>query len=146
MKRSNKKITLGIMVLALSSLSIATFAATAYNTPAGTLASITGEKEETVLAKRQAGMTYGQIASEKGVLADFQAKNLERKKELLSLQVKEGVLTQAEADEILANMKNRQTDCLTNGTPTGKNTGCSLGKGKNGGMGMGKNCGMGGCN
>ncbi len=70
---------------------------------------------------------------------------LEQKKVLLDERVKDGTLTQQQADEIYNRMKNNQANCDGTGNARiGKNSGAGFGQGK--GMGRGFGCGAGtGC-
>lgn len=114
-------------------------------TPAEITASLTGKTITEVTQERTNGKTYGTIASEAGKLDEFQAQMLEQKKALLDSQVKNGQLTQQQADSILDTIKNNMTLC--DGTGSGRlgrtygigNNGFAKGRGRGMGMGMGRN-------
>jgi hypothetical protein len=108
-------------------------------TPAGIAASLTGRSVEEVTAQRATGTTYGAIANEAGKLDEFKTENLERIKAVLDQRVKDGSLTQARADQIIASIKTNQVNCDTTGSAgIGKMNGVGLGQG----MGMGKGAGQ----
>ena len=119
------------------------YAATS-KTPAEIAAGLTGKTVEALNQERAAGKTYGAIAAEAGKLDDFQALMLEQKKAILDQRVKDGSLTQAEADAIYNNMKNNMANCDGSGlSGKGNGQGCSLGIGGGCGMGAGQGNGQG---
>lgn len=65
---------------------------------------------------------------------EYQERMLELKKEQLDVRVEYGIITQEEADEILADMELRQEDC------TGIGTGFGCGSGNIGQGRMGRRC------
>lgn len=133
-----KKIAFVLSVLTLTLLlSVTAFAAT-YDTPAEACAGITGKTLEEVVAQRLEGATYGSIAIDAGKLEEFKAAMLELKEDRLDQLVTDGTISQADADEILDLIQERQALC--DGTGAGQG-GCGLGLGL--GMGRGQGVGQG---
>lgn len=127
--------------------------ATGATTPASIVAGLTGKSVEEVTAQRAAGKTYGTIANEAGKLAEFKAQTLEQKKIILDQRVKDGNLTQAQADQIYNSIKTNQATCDGTGSAgIGKSNGVGfeqgMGRGRGagqrngGGMGMGMRSGL----
>jgi hypothetical protein len=146
MKKFKKFIFIGAVVLIIAATSVTALAA-AYGTPAEIVAGLTGQTADSVLAaKTESGSTYGAIANEAGVLAEFKTQMLELKKEALAERVAAGRMTQEQADAILAQMEANMANCDGTGSGRGACTGTGAGFGGMGGMGkaggMGK--GMGG--
>lgn len=124
--------------------------ATGSTTPAGILSTLTGKSLEQVTAERAAGKTYGTIASEAGKLDEFKAENLEQRKVILDQRVKDGYLTQAQADAAYDTMKANQATCdgtgsarmgQINGSGSGSGQGMGMGAGQRNGGGRGMNAG-----
>lgn len=113
-------------------------------TPAGIVAELTGRSIDDIIKERMdTGKTYGRIAKESGKLKEFQAECLKLKEAILKKDVSNGLLSQAEADSILAAIKANQAVCDGNGR--GQNQG--YGRCGNKGYGCGRNQGYGrGCN
>ena len=131
-----KKLLTALITLALAAaMSVSAFAAT-YTTPADACAGVTGKTLEQVIALRQDGKTYGTIAADAGKLEEFKDAVYEIKEDRLKELVKNGTITQAEADEILAIIKERQAVCDGSG-------GGGLGRGIGGGCGNGGGQGTG---
>jgi len=139
-------------VIGLLSLSTVVFA-DALKTPATLAAELTGKTVTAVTQARLDGKTYGTQASEAGKLEEFKVQMLEIKEAVLEQRVKDGRLTQAQADEILAAVKANMAACdgtgsaqigrkLGAGFGCGTGQGCGLGQG--GGFGQGGGRGMGG--
>lgn len=156
MKTTKKILTACVAVTVIAVSSVTAFAASAYSTPAGAVAGITGRTEESVISEKQeSGKTYGTIAAEAGKLEEFQAEMFELRKESLAAQVEAGTITQERADEILKTIEENQATCDGTGTArigraTGARFGSSgagqgLGRGSKGsgtGRGQGVGCGM----
>ena len=89
--------------------------------------------------KTPAGETYGAIAKDAGKLDEFKAQMLEQKKIVLDQRVKDGTLTQQQADEIYNTIKDNQATCNgTGNAQIGKKFGAGRGQGMmGGGAGMG---------
>lgn len=88
-----------------------------------------------------AGVAY---AADIKIPADgqFKAQMLEQKKDILDQRVKDGILTQQQADDIYNGIKAKQADCDSTGKAgIGKKFGAGFGQGK--GMRNGAGCGMG---
>lgn len=103
-------------------------------TPAGIAAGLTGKSVEEITTLRAAGATYGTIANQAGKLDEFKDQTLEQKKIILDQRVKDGNLTQAQADQIYASIKTNQVNCDATG---------SAGIGKRNGVGFGQEMGQG---
>ncbi len=130
-----------LVVVGVLGVGAAAYAATA-TTPAEIVAGLTGQTVEQVVELRATGVTYGTIAAEAEVLPEFQQEMLELKKEILDQRVKDGRLTQEQADEIYQAIKDNQATC--NGTGSagvgqqyGAGFGCGAGVGAGQGLGMG---------
>ncbi len=138
MSKFKKFLAVGIAVLVLSGLSVTALAAAAYGSPAEAVAGLSGKTLDDVVAeKSETGKTYGQLASEAGVLDEFKAAVLEMKKDILAAMVAEGKLTQEQADEILAAIMENQATCDgTGGAKVGQCYGAGLGA-NGGGFGNG---------
>jgi len=115
-------------------------------TPAGIVSTLTGKSVEQVTTERAAGKTYGTIASEAGKLDEFKAEILEQKKAFLDQRVKDGNLTQAQADAAYNTMKANQSICDGTGSArmglgNGSAQGMGMGAGRQNGGGRGMNAG-----
>ena len=110
--------------------------------PAESVAGLTGQTVTEVNQQRASGVTYGTIAKDAGKLAEFQAQTLEWKKAILDQRVKDGQLTQAQADQIYSAIKANQATCDGTGSAQlGKTYGLGMGKGM--GLGTGQGYGRG---
>lgn len=131
-------------------------AETVLKRPVDVLSEITGEKVEDLYQQRAAGKTYGQIADDKKVLDEFKTKMAEQRKAIVEQRVKDGIITQEQADAYLKAMNERMEACT--GTPQGNglgkqygigfgrgsgNTGRHQGRGYGAGKGPGTGYGMG---
>lgn len=135
-----KVIAISLAVGIISVLGIS-YAVTS-KTPADIAASITGKSVEEVTAERSQGKTYGTIAKDAGKLDEFKAQMLDQKKAILDQQVKDGKMTQDQADTIYNNIKNNQATCDGTGSARiGRQCGAGLGQGC--GNGAGQGCGFG---
>jgi hypothetical protein len=110
------------------------------------VAKLTGKTTAAVVAERQAGKTFAQIAADKGVsqTAVVDA-TLKVRQDTLATKVKAGAITQTQADTALSRMKTRLADRVTstNSACDGSGAG-SGGQGRGAGRG-GNGCGGGGC-
>ncbi|HEX3028708.1 MAG TPA: DUF2680 domain-containing protein [Clostridia bacterium] len=144
MKRTKK---LAALLVAIGMIGIlgtagAVYAATTAKTPAEIVSGLTGKSVEDLNKERASGKKYGTIAKEAGKLDEFKAQMLEQKKAVLDQRVKNGTLTQQQADQIYNNIKNNQATCDGTGNAAiGRNNGAGFGGGH--GMGQGRGCGMG---
>ena len=111
--------------------------ATVVKTPAEVAAALTGKTVEAVNEERAEGKTYGTIANDAGKLDEFKAQMLDQKKAILDQRVKDGTLTQAQAEEIYNNIKNNQAACDGTGNAMmGRKSGAGLGQGCGSGTGQ----------
>jgi len=129
-----KTIAITLVVGVIGAMGIA-YAATA-KTPAEIASSVTGKTVTDVTAERNQGKTYGTIANEAGKLDEFQTQMLEERKADLDQRVKNGTITQEQADAIYNNIKTNQLNC------DGEGSGRMGGQGCGGSTGQG--CGMNG--
>lgn len=135
MKKLNKILIIGLVLLIVLATSITAFAFTG-RTPAEIVAGLTGKTtDETYKIRYESGKTYGQIAYDEGedVWEEFRNEMLQNKKAIIEERVKEGVLSQEEADEIISNIEEMQDYCLENGGGFGMMR--NIGKGNGFGMG-----------
>lgn len=102
-----KVISIALVSVLLIALGGVAFAST-FDTPAEIYAGLTGKTVEEVYEERGTDMTFGQLADENELLEEFRALSLESKKAILDERVKDGTITQEEADEILRAM---EEDC-----------------------------------
>jgi len=132
-----KKIVMLAAVVGMVGTTGAVYAATA-KTPAEIVSGLTGKTVDQLTSERS-GKTYGAIANEAGKLDEFKSQMLEQKKTILDERVKDGTLTQAQADEIYNSIKANQENCdaTGNGRIGMRNGagGCGIGSGR--GMGNG---------
>ncbi|RJE49171.1 MULTISPECIES: DUF2680 domain-containing protein [unclassified Dehalobacter] len=113
-------------------------------TPADIAATVTGQTLDQVTQERAEGKTYGTIAQEAGKLNEFKTQMLEQKKTVLEQRVKDGTLTQQQADQILTRIQNNQALCDGTGNAgIGQGTGAGFGQGKGNGLGRGNATGNG---
>ncbi len=106
------------------------------------VADLTGKSTDEITAERQAGKTFSQIAADNGVSSQAVVDEaLKIRQQLLDAKVKDGTITQAQADAAAANMKTRLS-----GQVESVNTNCGAGDGSGKGAGMGRGAGRGaGC-
>ena len=141
-----KKIAvLGSMILAIGATSITAFAASDYTTPANAVAGLSGRTVESVIAEKiDSEKTYGKIAIEENVSVEFRNEMINMKKNVLAEKVKAGTITQAEADEVLKALDEKQLDCDGTGSgEVGKNLGAGFGSKDGNGQGQSKALGNG---
>lgn len=146
-----KKIALGLLVTGVVSTTALAYAATR---PVDIVSKLTGKTVDALYQERAQGKTYGTIAKEAGKLDEFKDEMLKNKKEILDERVKEGTLTQTQADEIYNSMKNNVANCdgtgserlgqkygvgFGNGQGRGQANGSGLGQGMRRGLGNGYN-------
>ncbi|HEX2944647.1 MAG TPA: DUF2680 domain-containing protein [Clostridia bacterium] len=146
MKNMKKFVAVMAAVGILGTAGVA-YAATV-KTPAEIAAGVTGKTVEEVAQERVAGKTYGTIANDAGKLDEFKAQMLEQKKAVLAQRVKDGTLTQQQADDIYNTIKNNQANCtgvgnVRIGNRNGAGFGCGAGVGQGMGGRMGRGAGMG---
>ncbi len=133
-----KKLLAVVAVVGVLGTTGIVYAATEAKTPAEVVSGLTGKTVEDVTKERAEGKTYGTIANEADKLDEFKAQMLEQKKAILDQRVKDGTLTQAQADEIYNQIKENQATCDGTGSARiGRGTGAGFGQGSCGGLGMG---------
>lgn len=141
MTNLKKYVVLGAVVLVMGATTLTAFAASNYSTPAEATAGLTGKTVEDIITeKNETGKTYGEIASEAGKLEEFKDEMLDVKKQILDEKVAAGIITQEEADEIIAAIEENQLNC--DGTGSGR-IGQGMGAGFGGMMGQGNGNGQG---
>lgn len=136
-----KKIALGLLVTGVVSTTALAYAATR---PVDIVSKLTGKTVDALYQERAQGKTYGTIAKEAGKLDEFKDEMLKSKKEILDERVKEGRLTQAQADEIYNSIKNNVANCDGTGSQRlGQKYGVGFGNGQGRGQGNGAGLGQG---
>ena len=140
-----KKIVMSLVVVSVLSTSVV-FGVVTAKSPADIVSGLTEKSVEEVTKERADGKTYGTIATEAGKLEEFKIEMLKQKKELLDQRVKEGALTQPQADEIYNSMLINQEACDgTSSAGRGMMNGAGFGQGMGKGLGQGNGSGFGGC-
>lgn len=112
--------------------------ASGVGSPAEIVADLTGQPVEAVVEQRATGTTYGAIAADAGLQAEFQQRMLELKKRILDERVAAGQITQEQADQIYQRMQENIGSC------TGTGSGAGFGNCGLGGQGAGLGCGSAG--
>lgn len=133
MKNLKKLVAVSLSVLVIGAAGMV-YAAD-LKTPAEVASALTGKSVNEIYVEREGGKTYGTIANEAGKLDEFKTELLKQKKAILDEKVKNGQITQQQADEIYNNIKNNQAAC--DGTGSGR-------IGRKNGMGFGMGMGRGG--
>ena len=119
---------------------------TGETTTAGIVAGLTGQSIEQIMAQRATGITFGTIAQKAGKLDEFKVQTLEQKKIIFDQRVKDGNLTQAQADQIYNSIKTNQATCDGTGSAgIRQRNSAGLGQGQGMGMGAGQGNGGGSC-
>jgi len=138
-----KKVVVLATVIGVLGISGVVYAAD-IKTPADITAALTGKTVTGVYEERAEGKTYGTIASEAGKLEEFKAQMLEQKKAILEQRVKDGVMTQEQADQLLTRIQNNQAICDGTGNAgIGQSAGAAFGRGSGRGSGQGTGLGNG---
>lgn len=150
MKRTGKAAVIAAIVGAMTLGTVAY--ADGLKTPAQIVSELTGKPVAELYTERQSGKTYGTIAKEAGKLDAFQKQVLEQKKTILDQRVKDGRMTQAQADAVYTAIKDNQATCdgtgskrIGAGSGVGFGNGgggCGIGGGFGGGNGMGMHRGV----
>lgn len=134
MMNLKKMAVLVAVIAALGTTSAVTFAGSSFDSMAEILAALTGKTVAEVTAeKAESSKTFGALANEAGKLDEFKAEALVLKKEMLAEKVAAGVITQEQADAMIAAIEARMASC--DGTSD-----CSAGGSC--GSAMSANCGM----
>lgn len=142
MKNIKKVIAVVVSVCVIGAAGMAY--AAEIKTPADIAAALTGKSVTDVNKERATGQTYGTIANEAGKLEEFQVQMLEQRKAILDQRVKDGEITQQQADEIYNAIKNNQATCDgTGNAKLGKQFGMGRGNGQGSGNGQGMRRGAG---
>lgn len=103
------------------------------------VAKLTGKSTTSVIAQRQAGKTLAQIAAESKVSSSAVIEEAVKvRKQILAAKVKDGTITQEQADAMLANMKTRLTSRIDSANTGCNGEGCGAGGGRGEGLGMGR--------
>ncbi len=128
-----------LIVFAASSVTVS---AAGNETPADIVARLTErDVKDVIQEKLDTGKTYGTIAKEYDKLDEFKEECLKLKEQILKENVKNGLLSQEEADNILAAIKEYQATC--DGTGGGGCCGWNKNQGYGNGCGLGRGCGYG---
>lgn len=130
MKNLKKLVAVSLSVLVIGAAGMV-YAAD-LKTPAEVAAALTGKSVNEIYVEREGGKTYGTIANEAGKLDEFKTELLKQKKAILDEKVKNGQITQQQADEIYNNIKNNQAACDGTGRKNGMGFGMGIGRGGNG--------------
>lgn len=143
----NKKILIAVSVMAVILIAIASVSyALEFKSNAEIIAGLTGKSVDEVQKAREAGSSYGEQAADAGKLEAFKDARLEQMKANLAELVKEGRLTQAEADARIKLMEDRMGTCTGTGENQGQGGfggGLGGGNGLRNGTGAGKGMGSG---
>ena len=139
--RQVKKVVVLATVIGVLGLSGIVYAAEV-TTPADIAAALTGKTLTEVTQERPEGKTYGTIANEAGKLDEFKDQIMEQKKGILEQRVKDGTLTQEQADQLLARIQSNQEICdRTGNAGMGQMAGVGSGRGQGQGKGLGNGSG-----
>ncbi len=137
MMKTKKSILMLISAMLVLMMGMMVFADAGVFNPVTALSELTGQTEAQILAQR-GQKTLGEIAKEANVLKAFQDKMVAAKKAILDQRVKDGKMTQAEADKAMVTIKARVEACDGTGTQGEKlGLGLGFGDGNMGGKGMG---------
>lgn len=128
----NKKLLAVVSIMAVVVIGLTSVAyALDFKNPAEIVAGLTKKTTEEVIANRQKGESYGEQAKDAGQLEAFKTEAQAQLKARLDALVKDGTLTQAQADARLKAMTDRMATCDGEGTAMGNG-----GLGGNGGNGL----------
>jgi len=106
------------------------------------LASLTGLTADEIALERADGKSVAAIAEAEGVaLDDVVAKALDARKAILAERVADGTLSQEDADAVLAQMKDRIEDRVTDTSACVPGAGMGAGGARGAGMGGGRGAG-----
>ena len=123
----NKKVFI-TSLLTIGILGVGAISASAYmcnyQDKAEILSELTGKSTNEIIEERiTEDKTYGTIAIENGVLAEFKDKNLEQMKDTLNEKIEDGSISKEKADNILNNKEKQMLNCDGSGAKQGKNKG-----------------------
>ena len=111
-----KKIFITLMVLVGLSLTLVGAMAAGNDDAWDFVGKLAGKTPEEIAELRGQGFHMGQLALDADKLDEFKAYMTERREAILDQKVADGVLTQAEADKLKAEMDARSADCTGDGT------------------------------
>lgn len=134
MKTKKIIIMMGISALIMTS-GIAVYAGQGFS-PVERLSELTATPVET-LYEEKGDLTFGELASQKGVIEEFRKDMLENKKNILEQRVTDKRLAQEEADAIYSKLLEKREDCDGSGFQRNEEK-LGLGFGTGNGMGNGE--------
>lgn len=111
-----KKIFITLMVLVGLSLTLVGAMAAGNDDAWEFVGKLAGKTPEEIAELRGQGFHMGQLALDADKFDEFKAYMTERREAILDQKVADGVLTQAEADQLKAEMDARSADCTGDGT------------------------------
>ncbi len=111
-----KKLFITLMVLVGLSLTLVGAMAAGNDDAWEFVGKLAGKTPEEIAELRGNGFHMGQLALDADKLDEFKAYMTERREAILEQKVADGVLTQAEADALKAEMEARSADCTGDGT------------------------------
>lgn len=111
-----KKLFITLMVLVGLSLTLVGAMAAGNDDAWEFVGKLVGKTPEEIAELRGNGFHMGQLALDADKLDEFKAYMTERREAILEQKVADGVLTQAEADALKAEMEARSADCTGDGT------------------------------
>ena len=111
-----KKIFITMMVLVGLSLTLVGAMAAGNDDAWEFVGKLAGKTPEEIAELRGQGFHMGQLALDADKFDEFKAYMTERREAILDQKVADGVLTQAEADKLKAEMEARSADCTGDGT------------------------------
>lgn len=111
-----KKLFITLMVLVGLSLTLVGAMAAGNDDAWEFVGKLAGKTPEEIAELRSNGFHMGQLALDADKLDEFKAYMTERREAILEQKVADGVLTQAEADALKAEMEARSADCTGDGT------------------------------
>jgi len=111
-----KKIFITLMVLVGLSLTLVGAMAAGNDDAWEFVGKLAGKTPEEIAELRGQGFHMGQLALDADKFDEFKAYMTERREAILDQKVADGVLTQAEADALKAEMEARSADCTGDGT------------------------------
>lgn len=111
-----KKLFITLMVLVGLSLTLVGAMAAGNDDAWEFVGKLAGKTPEEIAELRGNGFHMGQLALDADKFDEFKAYMNERREAILEQKVADGVLTQAEADALKAEMEARSADCTGDGT------------------------------
>lgn len=111
-----KKLFITLMVLVGLSLTLVGTMAAGNDDAWEFVGKLAGKTPEEIAELRGNGFHMGQLALDADKFDEFKAYMAERREAILEQKVADGVLTQAEADALKAEMEARSADCTGDGT------------------------------